>query len=135
MNESFPRIARLLAKRDFSTVFEDNHFKRNAPQVLMLCHRPAEPGQAAGSRLGVIVAKKQVKRAHERNRLKRLAREQFRRLRSELPEADIVLLFRHPAQFCSNAELSDILRKHLLGLQRKYQAVEPVSSAQQLEQQ
>ncbi|WP_416396582.1 ribonuclease P protein component [Allohahella sp. A8] len=124
MNESFPRVARLLAKRDFSTVFEDNHFKRNAPQVLMLCHRPADPDQASGSRLGVIVAKKQVKRAHERNRLKRLAREQFRVLRSELPTADIVMLFRHPAQFCSNAELSEILRKHLLGLQRKYQDVQ-----------
>ena len=123
MNESFPRVARLLAKRDFSTVFNDNNFKRNAPQILMLCYRPADPDKSSGSRLGVIVAKKQVKRAHERNRLKRLAREQFRHLRSELPAADIVLLFRHPAQFCSNAELTEILRKHLLALRRKYQEV------------
>jgi len=134
MNESFPRVARLLAKRDFSTVFEDNHVKRNAPQVLMLCHRPAHPELVTGSRLGVIVAKKQVKRAHERNRLKRLAREQFRHLRHELPVADIVLLFRHPAQFCSNSELSDILRKHLLGLQRKYPSLVASSEQNQAQQ-
>lgn len=126
LDSAFPREARLLTKRDFSQVFENNQFKRNAPPMLMLCYLPklADPETCAtreydGSRLGVIVAKKQVKRAYERNRLKRIAREQFRHLRHQLPTADIILLFRKPAQFAGNAELGSLIRKQLLELKRK----------------
>ncbi len=43
------------------------------------------------ARLGLIVGKRAVAKAHERNRLKRVAREAFRLKRSELPALDIVL--------------------------------------------
>lgn len=127
-DSAFPREARLLTKRDFSQVFENNQFKRNASPMLMLCYLPklADPEtyvspEHDGSRLGVIVAKKQVKRAHERNRLKRIAREQFRHLRHQLPVADIILLFRKPAQFADSAELGALIRKQLLELKRKHE--------------
>ena len=38
----------------------------------------AAPGATQSSRLGVIVAKKAIRRAVRRNRIKRLVREQFR---------------------------------------------------------
>ena len=127
-DSAFPREVRLLTKRDFSQVFENNQFKRNSPPMLMLCYLPklADPEACVepehhDSRLGVIVAKKQVKRAHERNRLKRVAREQFRHLRHQLPAADIILLFRKPAQFVENAELGSLIRKQLLELKRKHE--------------
>ena len=43
------------------------------------------------ARLGLIIGKRAVAKAHERNRLKRVAREAFRLKRSELPALDIVL--------------------------------------------
>ena len=43
-------------------------------------------------RLGIIIAKKNVKLAVERNRLKRQLRETFRKQRQVLPSLDIVLL-------------------------------------------
>ena len=38
----------------------------------------ATPGATQSSRLGVVVAKKNIRRAVRRNRIKRLVREQFR---------------------------------------------------------
>lgn len=49
-----------------------------------------------GARLGLIVGKRGVAKAHERNRLKRVARETFRLKRSELPAVDIVVQVRGP---------------------------------------
>ncbi len=48
------------------------------------------------ARLGLIVGKRAVAKAHDRNRLKRVAREAFRLKRSELPALDIVLQVRGP---------------------------------------
>ncbi len=48
------------------------------------------------ARLGLIVGKRAVAKAHQRNRLKRVAREAFRLKRSELPALDIVLQVRGP---------------------------------------
>ena len=46
------------------------------------------------ARLGLIVGKRAVRRAHDRNRLKRAAREAFRQRRGELPSVDVVLQVR-----------------------------------------
>lgn len=43
------------------------------------------------ARLGLVVGKKAVSRAHERNRLKRMVRDRFRRERPNLPSLDIVV--------------------------------------------
>ena len=50
----------------------------------------------ANARLGLIVGKRAVRRAHERNRLKRTAREAFRLTCRDLPQLDIVLQVRAP---------------------------------------
>lgn len=50
----------------------------------------------ANARLGLIVGKRAVRRAHERNRLKRTAREAFRLTCKDLPRLDIVLQVRAP---------------------------------------
>lgn len=49
------------------------------------------PSAVSGARLGVVVAKRHLKRANARNLVKRIAREAFRHLRSELKPLDIVL--------------------------------------------
>ena len=55
----------------------------------------ATVGQA-GARLGLVIAKKLAARSVQRNLLKRLAREAFRRLRGDLPALDLVLRLAHP---------------------------------------
>lgn len=54
------------------------------------------PGGEAGARLGLIIAKKLVARAVQRNLLKRLAREAFRQVRDDLPANDLVLRLARP---------------------------------------
>lgn len=49
-----------------------------------------------GARLGLIIGKRAVRRAHERNMLKRVAREAFRAARGYLPAVDVVLHLRGP---------------------------------------
>jgi len=43
------------------------------------------------ARLGLVVGKRALPRAHERNRAKRVLRETFRRRRATLPAMDIVI--------------------------------------------
>jgi len=45
-------------------------------------------------RIGLIIAKRHVKRAVDRNRIKRQVRESFRHRRDQLPSLDIVVLAR-----------------------------------------
>jgi ribonuclease P protein component len=56
------------------------------------------------SRLGIIVAKKNVKLAVQRNRIKRLLRESFRNKRDSLPNLDIVVLAKKGADLVNNQE-------------------------------
>ncbi len=62
------------------------------------------------ARLGLIIGKRAVAKAHQRNRLKRVAREAFRLKRSELPALDIVLQVRGPIDSCTlRSKLEDML--------------------------
>ena len=49
-----------------------------------------------GPRLGLVIGRRAIRRAHERNRLKRTAREVFRLNCQCLPPQDIVLQVRGP---------------------------------------
>jgi len=50
------------------------------------------------ARLGVIVPKRWVKKAHERNRCKRVIREHFRLCCGRLPPADFVVMVVRPVE-------------------------------------
>lgn len=85
----FKRRSRLLQKDGFGAVLSrkssihSEHFQLNY-----------RPGQSEGPRFGVVVAKKLVRFAVRRNRVKRLAREAFRLARPNLPRFDLVLRLR-----------------------------------------
>ena len=63
------------------------------------------PNGLAHARLGLAVSKRVSKRAVERNRIKRLVRESFRRARLELPPIDLVVMAREAAAAVPGAEL------------------------------
>jgi ribonuclease P protein component len=86
---AFPKQHRLLRKDEYGSVFA---FRRALKSRHFLLHyRPREAADAPGARLGLVVAKRFLRRAVDRNLLRRLAREEFRLLRSDLNSSDLVL--------------------------------------------
>ena len=78
-SESFPRNRRLLRPAEFARVFSRN-YKVSDRYWTILARQNEEPS----ARLGMAIAKKRAKRAVDRNRLKRIVRENFRRHRQAL---------------------------------------------------
>jgi len=56
-----------------------------------MLHYQPRAAEQDGPRLGLVVGKKLLKRAVDRNRLKRIIREQFRLRRSRLPAFDLIV--------------------------------------------
>lgn len=117
---SFCKSRRLLTSRDFSAVFDDSAVKAAHPQLLIL----AKPNQLNEPRLGMVIAKKNLRLAVNRNRLKRLIRESFRAKHPYLPPIDAIVLARRGTEHLSNEELFEILNqlwnraaKRAIGLQ------------------
>ncbi len=103
----FPRSVRLLQAADFDSVFRNGH--RSADQWFTILFGANGQDRA---RLGLAIAKKRVRLAHERNRLKRLVRESFRQHRSVLPAVDIVVMTKIAAAKATNFELMASLQRH-----------------------
>lgn len=97
---SFPRSARLLSGADYQRVFKR---ARKASDVYFTVL--ARPNHGCTARLGLAVAKKQAKRAVDRNRLKRLIRESFRHHQKQLAGLDLVVMVRAASVACDNAVL------------------------------
>lgn len=86
---AFPKHYRLTKTDEFSSVFG---FRRALKSPHFLLHyRLRTVEEVAGARLGLVVAKRLLKRSVDRNLVKRLARENFRLLRCRLPSRDFIL--------------------------------------------
>ncbi|MCP3664520.1 MAG: ribonuclease P protein component [Gammaproteobacteria bacterium] len=89
MQDSFPRSVRILKPADYKRVFQRS--QRSVDQQFMVLYRKNQQGHA---RLGMAIAKKNHKRAVDRNLIKRLVRESFRLHQEQLPAVDLVVLSR-----------------------------------------
>lgn len=114
---SFGTELRLRCAADYKGVFDGALFKVHQPHFLFLAKFSEQPN----SRLGLVVAKKKVRRAHERNRIKRLARESFRLNQHEIEMLDIVVMPKMGIDQVSNAELHQQLQFAWLKFQRLVQ--------------
>ncbi|MFC3033228.1 ribonuclease P protein component [Pseudoalteromonas fenneropenaei] len=103
---SFGRELRLLTPSHYSRVFQEP--ARAATPFFTLL---AKPNSESQPRLGLTVAKKHVKKACQRNRIKRLARESFRLQRHQLDNIDIVLMVKKGIDEQSNEEILQQLGK------------------------
>ena len=101
MEKNFPKTARLLKPAEFKSVFSNPVRVSRNGVVVLACKN--ELGHA---RMGLAVAKRHVRRAHERNRIKRLARETFRRHPFRACSMDCVVLTRAGVEQVSNKGLS-----------------------------
>ncbi|MDM1249315.1 ribonuclease P protein component [Acinetobacter sichuanensis] len=111
---SFSPEVRIRCAADYKGVFDGALFKVHQPHFLFLAKITEQPK----SRLGIVVAKKKVRRAHERNRIKRLARESFRLNQQNIELLDIVVMPKMGIDTISNAELHEQLKFAWQKLQR-----------------
>lgn len=87
MSQGFPKQARILQGAEYSLVLRRPQKKlvEGAVQI------KTRDNDCSGARLGLVVPKRGTAKAHDRNRLKRVIREQFRISRKNLPAKDIVV--------------------------------------------
>ena len=110
---SFKRSFRLTKATDFERVFSEN--QRSVDDLFTVLYRRNGLGHP---RLGLAIAKRQVRFAIERNRLKRLIRESFRVTKEELSDLDIVIIARRKAGASENAVVYASLARHWRSLSR-----------------
>ena len=114
----FSRSKRLLNGRDFQTVFDGSRYKVGHSHLLLL----AIPNSHNHPRLGLVIAKKNVRRAVGRNRIKRVARECFRLNQQQIGSVDIVLLARRGTAELDSSQLHKLVNESLRRLSKKVQS-------------
>jgi ribonuclease P protein component len=95
-----PRVARVCRAGDFAALRHASG--RLGGRCFSVRYQPNGLGHA---RLGLAISKRVSKRAVERNRIKRLLRESFRRARAQLPPVDLVVMAREAAAGVPGNEL------------------------------
>jgi len=106
-NTRYPRSARVRARPEFDAVFAQG---RRAANALLALHYL---GDDQPPRFGLAVSRKVDKRAVIRNRIKRRLREEFRRLRAQLPGGAFVVVARAAAARATGPELTSAFRQAL----------------------
>lgn len=101
----FTRQHRLSGRTDFENVMKAPLHRLSADVFLLL----AQKNTLTHGRLGIIIAKKTVKKANERNWVKRQCREYFRRHQHEVNPMDMVILARKGIADLSHDELTQRL--------------------------
>jgi ribonuclease P protein component len=112
----FSREFRLTKAEDYQYVFANAQRFGNHNFTLLV--RKNDIGHA---RLGLAIAKKSVKLAVDRNRIKRLIRENFRHEIAELPPIDIIAMCRRGAVLLPSHEISAQLDTQWRYIRRKLQ--------------
>ncbi|MES9880390.1 MAG: ribonuclease P protein component [Sedimenticola sp.] len=112
----FDRSLRLLTPTEFKQVFQQS--ERCSDRHFTILYRP---NALSRPRLGMAIAKKNLKRAVDRNLVKRLVREEFRLNRSGLSGFDLVVLCKRNLPINNRALLKGSLER-LIG---KLMATQP----------
>ncbi|MDX1802607.1 MAG: ribonuclease P protein component [Alcanivorax sp.] len=101
-SQAFTRQHRLLSGREYQAVFDQPSLKVSNAAFLLLVR---ENGLTL-PRLGLVIGRKRARRAVDRARIKRRAREQFRIRQQQLAGLDIILLQRGNLQNPSGEQLT-----------------------------
>lgn len=111
----FPKTSRLLNAADYKAVFSNAQFKVSCRHFLVLAIRNSR----SCSRLGLVIAKKNVALAVQRNRIKRQLRNTFRHNATHLGNLDLVVLARKDADKLDNTQLKTTIESLWQDLQEK----------------
>lgn len=116
-SQGFPRGLRILTAGEYRHVFENAGFRIHGKGLLAL----AVPNDLGHVRVGLVFGKKNLKRAVDRNRLKRLTRESIRLRQHRLPAVDIVVLSRRGVHELDASTLAEQLHGMWQRLEREVQ--------------
>lgn len=117
VDTDFPRSARLLTPAHYRQVFNQVEVRAGNRHLLIL----ARTGITERPRIGLIIAKRHVRKAVQRNRIKRLLRESFRHQQGHLPGLDMVVLARPGLGQLDNLTITTMLDQLWPKLIRKAQ--------------
>ena len=106
VTKKFKRESRLLTPVHFKGVFSDPVRFSSQHFTLLTTKIPTE-----NSRLGLTIAKKRVKLAVQRNRIKRITRESFRLNQQKLPNIDIVVMVKSGIDQLDNEQIRHQIEK------------------------
>ncbi len=136
-DQRFSRQHRLLTPAEFKAVFDHNHYKASHKHLLLLARKRAAPAhngirdsidvdtlRPPVARLGLVIAKKHVRRAVDRNRVKRQLRDSFRLHKQDLIGLDIVALARPGLGALDNAALRAMIDAQWTRLLKQQQKAE-----------
>lgn len=112
---ALPKKNKLLNKKEFSWVFDKATYKASNRHCLIL----ARESQIDRSRVGLVIAKKHIKRAVQRNRVKRLIRESFRYNQHQLLKIDAIVLSRNGMADLDNPAIYKMLNQLWQKIQNK----------------
>ena len=115
MNNKFSREVRLLLPSDYSFVFDKP--ERSSDKIFTILAK-LNPKKNS-PRLGLAIAKKAVKTAVHRNRIKRLSREFFRQNQKIIAKLDYVILVRPGIDKLDNKVIRQSLSKQFNYLRKK----------------
>jgi ribonuclease P protein component len=102
----FPRLVRLTNSKDYDRVLKRPDLRKRCGALRLA----AVANTMQHARLGLIVGKRGVAKAHQRNRIKRVIRDYFRQQQQELAALDIVI---QVMAEIDNAELRSLLEQIL----------------------
>ena len=88
-------------------------------QITDSCFRAYVITNKDGARLGISVSRKSIPGAVDRNRIKRLVRDSFRRNRTTLPAVDIVIQARRRSASLDNYGIRNSLDWHWQELKKQ----------------
>ena len=111
---TYSRKLRLLTPSHFEYVFSHAVAAPN-PDLTLLARR----NELNHPRVGITVAKKNVRRACDRNRLKRLIRESFRLNQHNMPNIDIVVVVKKGLNVRDNQAIHTLLNKQWIKLSKR----------------
>lgn len=111
----FKRDQRLLTPKDFRKVFDGKTIRAACPEIVFI----ALPTTLPKSRIGFILAKKNIKHAVKRNLLRRICREHFRKFSHLYEHKDIIVLARKGAGNLDRKTINNIVKKMLAKLDKR----------------
>lgn len=107
----FNRESRLLTPGHFQSVFKKPIRFGSSHFTILVTPSNLPNDSCKNNRLGLAIAKKRVKLAVQRNRIKRIIRESFRLNQHDLPAIDMVVMVKSGIDQLDNTEINKQLSK------------------------